>query len=151
VRTREESRTQRGCVKPTRHLVVSPPSCSIDDETAWKPHAASFLLPMASKMRRCGVHTLPHFHSFLGHRRRGGVESTCRLVSTPSCGVEDEAVWSPHAALLPLFPGASKTRRCGAHMPPCFPSFLWHRRRGGMEPTRCLVSPLFRSIEDEAA
>ena len=186
--TREESRTQRGRVKPTRRLVVSPPSCSIDNETAWKPHAASFLLPVVSKTRRCGLHTPPRLPSFLGHRKRGGVESTRRLVSPLSWGIEDEAMWSPHAASFPLFPGASKTRRrgahtpprfpffsgalktrrygaasfpffaassktrrCGAHTPPCFPSSPRHRGRGGVEPTRRLVSPLHRGVEDKAA
>jgi hypothetical protein len=128
------------------------PSRGIEDEAVWSPHAASFpLLPAALKTRRCGVHTLPRFPSFLGHRRRGGVESTRRLVSPLSWGIEDEAVWSPHAASFPLFPGASKTRRCGVHTPPRFPSSLGHRRRGSVESTHRLVSPLPWSIEDEAA
>ena len=149
--TREESRTQQGRVKPTRHLVVSPPSCSIDNETAWKPHAASFLLPVVSKTRRCGLHTPPRLPSFLGHRKRGGVESTRRLVSPLSWGIEDEAMWSPHAASFPLFPGASKTRRRGAHTPLRFASSPRYRGRGGVEPTSRLVSLLHCGIEDEAA
>jgi hypothetical protein len=128
------------------------PSRGIEDEAVWSPHAASFpLLPAALKARRCGVHTLPRFPSFLGHRRRGGVESTRRLVSPLSWGIEDEAVWSPHAASFPLFPGASKTRRRGVHTPPRFPSSLEHRRRGGVDPTCRLVSLLHHGIEDEAA
>jgi hypothetical protein len=42
--------------------------------------------------------------------------------------------------LIPLFPGALKTRWHGAHALPRFPSFPRHRRRGGMKPTRRLVS-----------
>jgi hypothetical protein len=111
------------------------PSRGIEDEAVWRPHAASFpLLPAALKTRWCGVHTPPRLPSFLGHRRRGGVESTRRLVPPLSWGIEDEAVWSPHAASFPLFPGASKTRRCGVHTPPRFPSS--HRRRGGSSKTR---------------
>jgi hypothetical protein len=94
---------------------------------------------------------MPPRFSFPWHRTRGGVDSTCRFVSTASCGVEDEAVWSSHPASFPLFPGATKTRRRGAHTPPRFPSFSRHRRRDGVEPTRRLVSPLSLSIEDEAA
>ena len=130
-RAREESRTQRGHVKPTRRLVVSPPSCSIDNEMAWKPHAASFILPVASKTRQCGVHMPPHFHTFLWCWRRGSVESTCCPVSPLSWGIKDEAAW--------------------VHMLPRFPSFLGHRRRGSVESTCHLVSPLSWGIEDEAA
>ena len=98
----------------------------------WSPHAAPFpLFPRASKTR---LH-----------------ESTCHLVSPLFWGIEDEAVWSPHTASFPPFPGALKMRWCGAHMPPCFPSSLGHRRRGGMEPTLHLVSLLHHGIEDEAA
>ena len=160
------------------------PSRGIEDEAVWSPHAASFsLLPAALKTRRCGVHTLPRFLSFLGHRRRGGVEPTCRLVSPLFWGIEDEAVWSPHAASFPLFfwgiedeavwsrlisllhrviedeavwsphaasfpffTAASRTRRRGAHTPPRFPSSPWHRRQGGMKPTRRLVSFPSRSV-----
>jgi len=97
------------------------------------------------------THTRPRrFPSFLRHRRRDGMETTCRLVS-PSRGIEDEAVWSPHAASFPLLPAALKARRCGVYTLPRFHSFLGYRRRGGMEPTRRLVSALSRGIEDEAA
>jgi hypothetical protein len=128
------------------------PSRDIEDEAVWSPHAASFpLLPAALKTRWCGVHTPPRLASFLGHRRRGGVESTHRLVYPLSWGIEDEAMWSPHAASFPLFPGASKTRRRGAHTPPRFPSSPRYRGRGGVEHTSRLVSLLHCGIEDEAA
>ena len=120
-----------GGVESTCHL-VSTPSCGIEDKAVWSPHAAPFpLFPRASKTR---LH-----------------ESTCHLVSPLFWGIEDEAVWSPHTASFPPFPGALKMRWCGAHMPPCFPSSLGHRRRGGMEPTLHLVSLLHHGIEDEAA
>jgi hypothetical protein len=64
----ENNRNQGGVQNPARlGETHTPPRCfpSFDDETAWKPHAASFLLPVASKTRRCGVHTPPRFHSFL--------------------------------------------------------------------------------------
>jgi hypothetical protein len=139
---------QRDGMETTCRLVY--PSRGIEDEVVWSPHAASFpLLPAALKMRRCGVHTPPRFPSFLGHRRRGGVESTRCLVSPLPWGIKDEAAWSPHTDSFPLFPGASKTRRRGSHTPPRFPSSLWHRGRGGVEPTRHLVSSLHCGIEIE--
>ena len=123
------------------------PSRGIEDEAVWSPHAASFsLLPAALKTRRCGVHTLPRFPSFLGHRRRGGVEPTHRFVSLLHRGIEDEAAWSPQAASFPFFTAALKTKRRGAHTPPRFPSSPRHRRRGGMKPTRRLVSFPSRSV-----
>ena len=140
------------------------PSRGIEDEAVWSPHAASFpllpaalktrrcgaasfpLFPGASKTRRCGAHTPPCFPSFLGHRRRGGVEPTRRLVSPLPWGNEDEAAWSPHAASFPFFTAASRTRRRGAHTLPRFPSSPWHRRQGGMKPTRRLVSFHSRSV-----
>jgi hypothetical protein len=67
---------------------------------------------------------MPPRFSFLWHPLRGGVEASRRLVYPPSRGIEDEAVWNPHATSFTLFPGASKTRWRGAHTPPHFPSSL---------------------------
>lgn len=119
-------------METTRCLIISHPSCSIDNETAWKSHAALFLF-------------------FLQHQRRGGMETICRLVSPPSCSIKDEMAWSPHAALFPLLPAVLKTRRCGAHMPPRFSPFLQCRRRGGVESTRHLVPSPSCNVGDEAA
>jgi len=76
----------------------------------------------------------------------GDVETTCRLVSLvslPSCSVEDEVAWSPHAASFPLLPAVSNSRSV---TPPRFLSFLRRRRWSGMKPTRRLVSLPSRSV-----
>jgi len=110
------------------------------------------------------IHMLSRFSpSFLQHQQWDGMETTCCLVY-PSCGIENEAVWSPHPALFPLLPvvlkmrqcrvhmppeasfplfyAASKMRRCGVHTPPYFPSFLGHQRWGGVESTCCHNPPI---------
>ena len=131
IRTREEPRTWWGHMKLTRCLIVSPPSCGIDDETAWRPHAASLfpILPAALTTRRHGNHMLPHF--------------------SPFCNIKDKVAWKPYATSFLLLPTALKMRWRGVHMPPRFPSFLQHQRQGGVEPTCCLVSPLSCSVEGE--
>ena len=120
---------RQGGVESTCCLVSSL-SWGIEDEAAWSPHATSFpLFSGALKTRWCGAHMPPRFPFFSGalKMRRYG------------------------AASFPFFTTSSKTRRRGAHTPPRFPSSLWHRGRGGMEPTCHLVSPLHHGIEDKAA
>ena len=67
---REESRTSRDCVKPTRCLVVLPPPAASTTRRHGKlePHAALIIFPLASKKRQCGVLTPPFFPSFLWYR-----------------------------------------------------------------------------------
>ena len=92
------------------------------------PHATLFPpFSGALKTRWCGAHMLPHFLSSLGHRRQGGMEPTHHLVSLLHCSIEDEAAWSPHAALFFPFTMASRMRQRGTHTPPCFFSFPQHQ------------------------